>query len=84
MSCLGSLRGKSPRALEVASTPATRHTPVKVMNPPASLMRRRSFSFKERGGGRKRERIVSLVVLDHQCKLCNLSEAGTKAYVGVK
>jgi len=41
------LRGKSPRALDVAKIPATRQTPLNEMNPPASWILLRSFSWKE-------------------------------------
>ena len=37
-------RGKSPNALEVAKMPATLHTPLNDMNPPASWILFRSFN----------------------------------------
>lgn len=38
------LRGKSPRAREVARIPATLQTPLKDIKPPASWIRFRSFN----------------------------------------
>ena len=41
-----SFSGKSPRARDVARTPATRQTPLKLMKPPAFLIRLRSLSWE--------------------------------------